>query len=96
MTTLHPPTHAGSREQARELVARLPEDLAGSGVALDCSELTIGSPSFFDELVKQILIVRNADLLDVVSTSQRARTLLERAAQNRNVVDRVRFGLLAA
>jgi len=96
MTTLHPPAHAGSREQARELVARLPEDLAGSGVALDCSELTIGSPSFFDELVKQILIVRKADLLDAVSTSQRARTLLQRAAENRDVVDRLRFELHAA
>ena len=96
MTTLYPPAHAGSREQARALVARLPEDLAGSGVAVDCSELTIGSPSFFDELVKQILIVRKADLLDVISTSQRARTLLQRAAYNRNVVDRLRFELHAA
>ncbi len=96
MTTLHPPAHAGSREQARELIAALPEDLAGSGVALDCSGLTVGSPSFFDELVKQVLIVRKADVLDVSASTQRARTLLTRAAQNRNVVDRVRFELRAA
>jgi len=96
MTTLHPPAHAGSREQARALVAGLPDDLGGSVVALDCSELTVGSPSFLDEIVKEVLIVRKADLLDVISTSQRARTLLQRAAHNRNVVDRLRFELHAA
>jgi hypothetical protein len=96
MTTLEPQAHSGSREQAQELVLGLPADLAGCSVVLDCRSLTVSSPSFVDELVKQVLVVRNADVLNVVAAPERTRTLLERAAENRQVGPRLRVSLRAA
>lgn len=89
MTTLNPPSHAGSREQAQELVTELASDLTGHSVLLDCTGLMVSSPSFLDELIKQVLVMRNASVLDVHGASERTHTLLERAAENRNVADRL-------
>ncbi len=55
MARIQTPGHAGSRDQARELVRELPDDLTGERVLVDCSKLVIGTPSFFDEIVKQVL-----------------------------------------
>jgi hypothetical protein len=96
VTKLEPVPHSGSRQQAQDLVSGLPADLTGHPVALDCSALTIGSPSFLDELVKQVLVVRNAEVLDVVAAPDRTRTLLQRAAENRHVAERLRVSLRAA
>jgi hypothetical protein len=93
MITITPPSHAGSREQARALVSSFPPDLTGSPVALECSGLTISSPSFLDELIKQVLVLRNAESLDVLAAPGRTGTLLERAAQNRNVAARLHVAL---
>jgi hypothetical protein len=90
MIRVETPDHAGSREQARMLAATLPGDLGGRTVLLDCSELVIGTPSFLDEVVKQILVLRHADALEVSDAPDRARDLLERAASNRSVRERLR------
>ncbi len=85
MFRLEAPDHAGLRPQASELASQLPDDLTGQAVALDCSNLVVGSPSFFDEIVKQILVERHAATLDVVHASSRAQEHLERSATNRGV-----------
>jgi hypothetical protein len=90
MIRVEPPDHAGSRDQAQTLAATLPADLEGETVLLDCSDLMVGAPSFFDEMVKQVLLVRSADALEISGARDRARDLLERAAQNRNVRERLR------
>jgi len=87
------PDHAGSREQAQDLVSPLPDDLAGQTVLLDCSPLLVGTPSFLDEIVKQVLQKRNAQTLEVSGGPPRARTLLERSAENRGVRSRVRVAV---
>ncbi len=84
------PDHAGSRDQAQALTATLPVDLEGETVLLDCSELVVGAPSFLDEMVKQVLVLRGANALEVSGAPDRARDLLERAAQNRSVRERLR------
>jgi len=84
------PDHAGSRDQAKALADALPADLEGETVLLDCSALVVGAPSFLDEMVKQILVLRNASALEVTGAPERARDLLERAAQNRSVRERLR------
>lgn len=84
------PDHAGSRDQAKALATGLPADLEGQTVFLDCSELVVGAPSFLDEMVKQILVLRQADVLEVSDAPDRARDLLERAAQNRSVREQLR------
>lgn len=96
MIKLVPPTHSGSRDQAQELVAGLAPDLTDQSILLDCTDLTVSSPSFLDELVKQVLVLRNASVLDAHAASERTRTLLERAAANREVVDRLRVTARAA
>lgn len=89
MVRLEPGQHAGSREHARELVAALPAQLTGITVALDCAELVAGTPSFLDEIVKEILVTRRADRLEIVGSSRRIATLADRAAVNREVADRL-------
>lgn len=90
MIRVKTPDHAGSRDQAQTLAAVLPADLQGETVLMDCSELVVGAPSFFDEMIKQVLVVRRADALEITAAPNRARDLLERAAQNRSVRDRLR------
>jgi len=96
VTRLNPPSHSGSREQAQKLVAGLATDLTGESVLLDCTGMTVSSPSFLDELVKQVLVQRKASVLDAYAASQRTRALLERAASNRNVAGRLRLTPRAA
>jgi len=90
------PDHAGSRDQAQTLAATFPEDLDGETVLLDCSELVVGTPSFLDEMVKQVLVLRRADALEISGAPDRARDLLERAAENRSVRDRLRIATRTA
>jgi len=46
------PNHAGSREQARELIGALSQPLAGERVAVDFGPLLVPTPSYCDEIVK--------------------------------------------
>lgn len=88
-TRLEPPRHAGSRDHARSLLAGLPSRMTGTSVVLDCRELIVGTPSFLDEVVKELLVVREADQLEIVGGTARVATLTERAATNRGVAERV-------
>jgi len=90
MIRVETPDHAGSREQAKALAATTPADLKGQTVLLDCSELVVGAPSFLDEVIEQLLVLRHADALEVSGAPDRARDLLERAAGNRGVRERLR------
>jgi hypothetical protein len=87
------PSHAGARDQARELADVLGTDLAGQDVILDCTDLLVGTPSFLDEVVKQVLVVRNAKALSVQMASARVHELLERSADNRGLSDRLMFAV---
>lgn len=69
----------------------LDDDLAGQTVCLDFSDILVSTPSFVDELVKQILELRSAARLEVIGATDRARHLLIRAASNREVRDRLDF-----
>lgn len=93
MLRIETPDHAGSREQARSLIEHVPDDLSGKTVSLDCSQMVVGTPSFLDEVVKQLLEVRGSAALEVNGAPDRARELLERAAENRGVRDRLRIAV---
>jgi hypothetical protein len=90
---LRTPAHAGAREQARELTDALPPDLAEQDVILDCTDVLVGTPSFLDEIVKQVLDVRGAGTLSVQMASPRVQDLLERSADNRRLRDRLMFAV---
>lgn len=91
MLRITTPDHAGSREQAQSLVRELPPDLAGKKVTLDCSQMVIGTPSFLDEIVKQVLTERGAAGLEVAEAPERARELIERSANNRGVSSQLKI-----
>lgn len=91
MLRITTPDHAGSREQAQSLVQELPPDLAGKRVTLDCSQMVIGTPSFLDEIVKQVLTERGAAGLEVAEAPERARELIERSANNRGVSSQLKI-----
>jgi hypothetical protein len=95
MLQIETPEHAGSRDQARSLIQPVPGDLSGETISLDCSKMIVGTPSFLDEVVKQILELREAEALEVNDAPERARELLERAAENRGVQDRLRIATQA-
>jgi hypothetical protein len=84
-----PASHSGSRPQAAELLSDLPSSLSSISVAIDCQDLTISTPSFWDEIVKQVLESRDASSLSVLQASSRAGELARRAAENRGVADRL-------
>lgn len=86
---LEPSQHSGSRDHARDLVAGLPSGMSGMSVILDCSDLVVGTPSFVDEIVKEVLLLRQADGLELTGSSARIATLAQRAAANRGVADRL-------
>jgi pyrrolidone-carboxylate peptidase len=90
MLLIETPDHAGSRDQAQDLARPLDDDLTGQTVMIDCSNVLVATPSFLDEIVKQILEQRNAATLEVAGAPGRAQALLERAAENRGVRDRLR------
>jgi regulator of RNase E activity RraA len=87
------PERAGDRDQAREIVSALAADLSGNVVVLDCGALVVGTPSFLDEILKQVLVERGANALEVHGASRRAQEHLERSATNRDVQDRLAFAM---
>jgi hypothetical protein len=93
---LVPPRHSGSREQAQRLVENLDHDLSAVPLVLECGGLEVTTPSFLDELVKETLVVRKARLLEIEDASARTGTLIQRAADNRQVADRLNVALRAA
>ena len=92
MSTLIAPKLVSSRDQARELTAGLADDLSDTVVLVDCSALQASTPSFVDELVKAVLVDRQADRLIIKGAPERTVELARRAAQNRGVADRLETG----
>lgn len=89
---LDPPSHSGSRDQAQKLLQPLPADLSGRPVILDCTRMDVSSPSFLDEMVKEVLVLRTAEVFEIEGASDRVQSLLQRAADNRGVSERLRIG----
>ena len=67
----------------------LAEDLADTTVLVDCSALEASTPSFVDELVKVCLVERRAQCLVLSRAPERTAELARRAADNRQVGDRL-------
>ena len=92
MSNLIAPKLVSSRDQARELTAGLADDLSDTVVLVDCSSLQASTPSFVDELVKAVLVDRQAARLIIKGAPERTVELARRAAQNRGVGVRLETG----
>ena len=89
MQTVTLPPLAGSRPAAAELLSGLPEDLAGEQVSVLARDLLSGSPSFADELVRQLTVERHAESVVVVGAEPTFEGYVRNAAQTHGVADRV-------
>ncbi|SDQ10237.1 hypothetical protein [Quadrisphaera sp. DSM 44207] len=68
MTEIVLPRLAGTRDALRQLLhdQRVGDDLGGRPAVVFCRDLVSGSPSFADELVREVLEVRGARELVLV------------------------------
>jgi hypothetical protein len=92
LTELRLPRLVGARDTVRELVveAQLPSHVDGDLVVYG-DDLATGSGSAADELVKQVLQIRGARRLVVVSAPSRFEERLKAAAADRELTDRLVF-----
>lgn len=88
-STIQAPRLVTNRDQARALSAQLPVDLEGCEVQVDCSSLQASTPSFVDELIKQVLVDRGAARLTIVQAPERTAHLAQKFAANHGVTDRL-------
>lgn len=89
VSTLKSPPLVGGRELAREFASDLPADLTADDVIIDCANLEASAPSFVDELVKIVLVERNARRLSFEDAPERTASYALRSAENRDVADRL-------
>jgi len=78
-----------SRRTARDLLASLPADLSQHTVRVDFAGHVSAPPSFLDELVRVVLVERQAARLDFVDVPARLSVRLEDSARRREVSDRI-------
>jgi hypothetical protein len=88
-TVIAAPRQGMTRGQAQSMLKGVLHDLSRTDVIADCADLAQCSPSFVDELVKAVLVDRNARVLRLENPSDEARALAERSAANRHVTDRL-------
>lgn len=88
--SLEAPVLAGTRPRARQILAKLPSDLSGHVVQLQCDSLIASAASFADEVVRSILVDRHAERLEVTSVSdQEFIDYLRDRAEAHHVADRL-------
>jgi hypothetical protein len=83
------PPLAGSRPAAAVLLSTLPADLSGELVSVLCRDLLSGSPSFADELVRELAVERNAESVVVVGAEPTFEAYVRDAARTHRVTERV-------
>ena len=84
------PASTGTRDLVRAwLESVLEPTLEDTLIAVDCSDLRSVTPSFVDEIMKIVLIERQASRLSFINPTERAKSYVSRSAQNRGVTDRV-------
>ncbi len=92
MVELTIPRLAGTRDALLALLEEhgVPGNLAGTNVVIICRDVVASSASYVDELVLQVLEVRAATELVLVSPSDQFRDRVVEAAERRGLTDRVR------
>ena len=88
--TLDLPRLASSREAADALVSRISDDVKDASVTINCRDLLSGSPSFADQLVKRLLVEKEAKELVLVGAPRDFTSYVRDSATSRSVATRVR------
>lgn len=85
------PELVGSREQALDLLSGLPLNISDQIVIVSFDLNRSTRPSFVDELVKGILVVRCAKELNLRGVSETVHHYAQRSATSRRVDSRLTF-----
>jgi hypothetical protein len=88
-TNVEAPVRLGSREQATELLADLSTDLTGQTVVVSFRDNRSSRPSFVDELVREVLFVRDARCLVLEDAPELVRSTAQRSAVSRGLESRL-------
>lgn len=88
-TVITAPRQGMTRGQAQSMLKGVLHDLSRTDVIADCADMAQCAPSFVDELVKAVLVDRQARVLRLENPSDEAREHAERSAANRRVRDRL-------
>jgi hypothetical protein len=87
LTTLELPRLVGARDSAKALTTSLPDDCSGQNISVNAINLISAAQGFTDELVKQILVKRNARGLYVENATSVFRRHLDASAKSRQVAE---------
>lgn len=95
MVTITLPRLIGARPAVGPFMVGVPGALEHEDVELDCRKVLIGTPSFADEVVAQVLVARRAERLLVVGAHGEFAVWLAESATEQGVQDRLvfRFGV---
>jgi len=85
------PVKPNTRQQVELFIDHMPQDLTGKTVIVDASNVDDITPSFTDELSKQILSVRKAQDIVVVSAPYRMKQYIQMLAKNRHYIDLISY-----
>ncbi|HYD09288.1 MAG TPA: hypothetical protein VEA78_04220 [Acidimicrobiales bacterium] len=82
-------TSASSRAEVRSTLAGLASDLSGETIVVDLSDKSVVTRSFLQELLRVLLIERNAATLELADVPRKASAHARRLASELGVADRV-------
>lgn len=83
------PTRVGSREEVHSVLASVPRRLEGIRLVVDASSVRVARPSFVDELVRELLVVRGAAHVEFRGLPELARTVVTKSIRARGVASKV-------
>jgi len=89
MTVLTAPKITTNRQHARDFLSDLPSDLSQAEIEILFEDRTIATPSFVDEVVHELLLVRHAARLVVRNLSDAMNLVASAAAEDFNVSERL-------
>ncbi|MBC9704516.1 MAG: hypothetical protein H9W81_05805 [Enterococcus sp.] len=85
------PRLGGVRESATTLAESLPRDLAGSQVVVDAETNLTCSQGFVDELLKQILEIRNTEQVIIVNWNEHLKVYANLSGVKRGYLNQITF-----
>jgi hypothetical protein len=89
MSTIQLPRLVGSRQAAGSLLDARGGRFQGASVVVDCSQLRVGTASFADALVLDVVVDGGANELTLLNPPSAFAFLVSQAAVARGVKDRV-------
>lgn len=86
---ISPESLGGRRAAITWLHGRVPADLTGREVTIDCSHMGATSPSFIDEVLRSLVVERNAQTVTLNAVPMDIAQWARQSVARRRMADRV-------